>query len=483
MPEFYGVRTSEEATSTSAPVTADSGITIAVGTAPVQQVGGAANTIVLAYSFEEAASALGYSDDWDRYTLCEVMYTHFKLYGIAPVLFINVLDPNTHKEAVAAASCTVTNGQVKLPGDAIEETIVVKNGEETLRAGTDYGVFYSDGQCVIEALANGAIDTGNLTSVTVSYSKIAFTKAAMKTAVIGGVDAATGTATGMELIDAAYFKGRVLPDIGIAPGFSDDADVASVLAVKMQRFSTVFEGISIADLNATENTTYQEAAAAKNGSSAFGQKKQCVCWPMLGLGDRVFHYSTHLAALMGSVDAANDNIPSEGPSNKTLQADRAILADKTEVLLDLTQANYLRSRGIATAYNFVNGFTAWGAYCACYPGNSDPKDATIPVARMFNYISNSLILTYWSRIDERMTQRYAANITDNVNMWLNGLVSDGHLLGARCEYLDAENTLDDLMAGIIRLHIYMTPPGPAQEVDFVMEYDTSYVSEAFGAAE
>lgn len=483
MPNYYGVRTSEEETSVSTPVTAASGITIAVGTAPVQQVGGGANEIIVAHTFEEAAAALGYSDDWSKYTLCEVMYSHFKLYSVSPVLFINVLDPENNKAAVEEKSYTLSNGQVKITGNAIATTVVVKNGATALVAGTDYAVFYDNGQCVIEALSGGAIETGNLTSVTVGYSEVSFTKASMKTAVIGGYNVATGKSSGLEMIDVAYFKGLVLPDIGIAPGFSDDAEVAAVLATKMQAFSTVFRGCSIADIGAADANTYQTAANAKNTSGAFQQKKQIVCWPpKLGLGDKVFHYSTQLAALQGSVDAGNDNIPSESASNKVLQADRAMLNDGTEVLLDLTQANYLRAQGIVTAYNFVNGFTAWGSYCACYPGSTDPKDQTIPVTRMFNYISNSVVLTFWSRIDERMTGRYAASIMDTVNIWLNNLVGEGHLLGGRCEYLDAENPLTDLTAGIIRLHIYMTPPGPTQEVDFALEYDTAYISEAFGAA-
>jgi hypothetical protein len=34
------------------------------------------------------------------------------------------------------------------------------------------------------------------------------------------------------------------------------------------------------------------------------------------------------------------------------------------------------------------------------------------------------------------------------------------------------------MAGIIKAHIYMTPPSPAQEIDFVLEYDAEYVASA-----
>ena len=44
-----------------------------------------------------------------------------------------------------------------------------------------------------------------------------------------------------------------------------------------------------------------------------------------------------------------------------------------------------------------------------------------------------------------------------------------------------EKFMADLMAGIIKIHIYMTPPSPAQEIDFILEYDTSYVTSALQA--
>jgi len=36
----------------------------------------------------------------------------------------------------------------------------------------------------------------------------------------------------------------------------------------------------------------------------------------------------------------------------------------------------------------------------------------------------------------------------------------------------------NLMAGIVKLHVFVTPPSPAQEIDFVLEYDPAYVTEA-----
>lgn len=80
-----------------------------------------------------------------------------------------------------------------------------------------------------------------------------------------------------------------------------------------------------------------------------------------------------------------------------------------------------------------------------------------------------------------MNRRLLDTITDTVNIWLNGLVGSGYLLGARVDISEDENPVTQLMAGIVKIHVYMTPPSPAQEIDFVLEYDSSYVTSALTA--
>ena len=479
MEKFYGVRAIEQPTTVAVPSIARSGITIAFGTAPIHQTDAKPNTIVAAYNYEEAVSALGYSDDWEKYTLCEVMYSHFKLYGVAPLLLVNVLDPEVHKQEVAAQEYTIEDWQVKITGDAIAPTIVVSSGDTTFAAGEDYDVFYANGKCIIETLPTGAIETANLTTLTVSYSEASFALDDIVNDVIGGYNVRTGVSTGLELMDSAFSATGVLPDIMIAPGFSQHPEVAAVMAAKTM-YSTVFRACCICDIDTAEATGHQQAIDLKNATAAFQNKKQIMCWPMLKLEDLTFRYSTQLAGQMCAVDTDNDNIPSDVASNRVLQADGAVLADGTEVLLDLTQANYLRGQGIVTAYNFVNGFTSWGVYTGCYPKNIDPKDMFISVMRMFGYVANTAIVTLWKKIDRKLTMRYVESIVDELNMWLNGLTSAEHLHGARVEFRSDENPLEDIMSGIVRLHIYMAPPTPGQEIDLLLEYDASYVSAAFG---
>jgi hypothetical protein len=47
--------------------------------------------------------------------------------------------------------------------------------------------------------------------------------------------------------------------------------------------------------------------------------------------------------------------------------------------------------------------------------------------------------------------------------------------------IESENPVTNLMQGIVKLHVYLTPPSPAQEIDFTLEYDASYVTAALTA--
>ena len=162
-----------------------------------------------------------------------------------------------------------------------------------------------------------------------------------------------------------------------------------------------------------------------------------------------------------------------------MQIDSTVLRDGSEISVELSEANRLNSYGIVTALNFTGGFKAWGNYTACYPANTDIKDYFISVNRMFGFVAKTLIFSYWGKIDGKMTPRFVQSIVDSINIWLNGLTSDGHLLGGRVEFISGENNTADLISGKMRYHVYLTPPSPAVEIDYVLEYDTAYVEALF----
>ena len=102
----HGVTWRDVPTSIVAPITADSGIPVAVGAAPVHMADSPAplNVPRVYYSYEEAANEMGFSYDFASYGLCEVMYTYFVLFNTGPIILINVFDPATNALAPVADS-------------------------------------------------------------------------------------------------------------------------------------------------------------------------------------------------------------------------------------------------------------------------------------------------------------------------------------------------------------------------------------------
>jgi phage tail sheath protein FI len=183
--------------------------------------------------------------------------------------------------------------------------------------------------------------------------------------------------------------------------------------------------------------------------------------------------STLVIGCLGRTDYANGDVPFMSPSNHAMPMDGLSWKGK-EVILDIGQANYLNSNGIMTALNWIGGWRAWGNKTSAYPGNTDPKDCWIPVRRMFNWVTNEIILTYWQKVDLPIRPVLIDNICTGLNARLAGLVGAGYLLGGRVDWLQAENTRPDILDGKIQFHVYICPPTAAEEIRFVLEYDPGY---------
>lgn len=476
----HGVYSSEEDTSVSSPVEATAGLQIAVGTAPINLAGSDeyVNKPLLAYTFKDATQALGYSDDWDKYTLCEVMDASFKLYGVSPVVFINVLDPNKHTSE-GTKDVNITNKKAVIEEKGILlDTLQVKfsSDSEVLKADKDYIASFDDSGNVIIALVSDSISDSQST-INVSYKKLDPSKVATDD-IIGGIDSETGEATGLELINSVFPKFGLVPGQIIAPKFSKDPTVAAVMKSKATNINTYFKAMSIDDVNTAEAIVYSKVSEWKNQNN-YTDSLEIVCWPKCAIGDKVYHLSTHIAALNALTDSENDDIPFVSPSNKSLQINKAVLDDGTEVNLGPDQAAYLNGQGIITALNFIGGWKAWGNRTGAYPTSTDVKDTFIPVRRMHNWISNSIILTTWEKIDDPTNRRLIDSVVDSFNIWLNGLTAQGALLGGRVEFRSEENPTTDLINGIVKFHVFLAEPTPAEDIEFILEFDATYYNNFF----
>lgn len=478
----HGVYTSEVPTSIKPPVTVNGFVPVVVGTAPVNLASAPKiNEPVLCYTYAEAVAAFGMSDDYDNYTLCEHIYNQFVLFAVAPVVFINVLDPATHKADVTAEDAILVAGQVKTENNgAVLSTLFVKNEDSTVTytPGTDYTAsFNDDGELVITRIVDGAIasDTAAL-QLDYSYLDPSLVDG---DDIVGGVDA-NGVSTGLELVNDVFPRFRLAPTHGLAPKWSTDPAVSAVGKAKMKLVSGNFPAQWLSDIPTDEVKQYVDAAAWKNDNN-YTAAHEIVCWPKVALGDRQFHLSTQVACIIGQATADNDGILNVTPSNRSLQADSSVLADGTEILLQNQQANdALNANGIVTALNWIGGWKAWGNRTAIYPANTDPKDAFIKIRGFQNWLANTLILTYWADVDGDLNRRQIESITDSNNIFLNGLASTGQILGGRLEFNPEDNPTTQLLDGKAVFRLFQASPPPNKAIEFIIEYDADYLQTLFG---
>ncbi|MCY9589216.1 phage tail sheath family protein [Paenibacillus chitinolyticus] len=477
MSERHGIYTSEVPFSVMTPVSPQATIPVVFGTAPVHLSKLAAapvNTPILCKSWDEAVDAFGYSEDWESYTLSEFMYSHFRLYKQAPVVLINVLDPAAHKTSAAPSEAVVTAGMAVVSAEGIlpsSVTVQSADGATTYSKEKDYTLaFDKKGRLMLSVVKGGAISPA-ATALKVGYDKLDRSKVTAAD-LIGGTDAATGEVTGLDLIKQVFPRFQLVPTLVLAPGFSHDPQVASVLAAKAESINGHFKAMALTDLPADRPFTDLAVFKKENG---YASERQIAAYPNVTKDGRTYRFSTHLAGVMCRTDLESDGVPHRSPSNKLLQADGTVLDNGTELPLGPDEAEYLNNQGIFTALNFVGGWKTWGNRTAAFPEITDPQNAFIPVRRMFDWIQNSVILTYWKHVDDPANKRLVESVTDSLNIWMNGLQASGYILGGRVEFIKEENPATDLMNGKLKFHIFVTPPSPAQEIQFKIEYDAQYL--------
>lgn len=480
----HGVKTSEIATSLIPTVKVSAGLPVVFGTAPLHLAidPAGANMPVLCYTYAEAVQQLGYSDDWEKYTLCEMMDAAFAKFGIAPVVFVNVLDPTVHKEAVAEKEYELQDGTVVFADTALLSTLVVKTASdgEPLIKNTDYIAAYSDDeQIVITPVPGGAAKEA--TKLFLAYDRLEAAKVD-KDDILGGIDIATGKPEGLELVSQVYPRFQLIPGQIIAPGWSDDPEVAAVMVAKTRNINMSFKAMAWTDLpTGTDGVKKYSDAAAWKTQNNYVSEMQAALWPMVRLSSKKYHLSTQMTCRACLTDSQYDDIPYKSPSNELLQANGLCLLDGSEVVLDQAMGNYLNGQGIITAINH-GGWKLWGNRTAVYPNNTDPKDSFVPVRRMFNWINNTLVTTFFSKVDQPTNKRLIETIVDSANDWLNGLTAREFILGGEVTFLEMENPTTDLIDGIIRFHVKVTPPTPARSIEFILEFYPEYYNTLFEAA-
>lgn len=476
----HGIYISEEATALAVPKVATTGIQVVVGTAPINMApdpSAVVNVPILCNSASEAMSALGYTTDFQNYTLCQTMYATANLFPVSPVVYINVLDPAKHVKDLTEADYAVNDLQATITTfGVLPSSLTVKMDTTTLTAGTDYTTsFDSSGNLIITLLETGAAAAA--TTIKVSGSVID-PSAVTAEDIVGAVDPTTGAETGIQLIRQVYPKLGVIPGLLLAPGWSQDPTVGLALIAKATVINGVFQAMALVDLDTTKAKTYTDTKTVKE-DSGYVSKNAYVLWPCSKVGSYIFAKSAVTGAMIEYLYAANDSVPSMSPSNHALGVTAECLADGTEIVLDQEMGNTVNAYGVTTAIN-LNGIRLWGNYTGAYPSSSDAKDIWFSVRQMFSWQGNNFIQTYFDKVDDPTNRVLIQSVVDSENIRCNTYTPDAWA-GASIEYREDDNPITDILAGKMTFRQHIAPYTPAQDIENILSYDVATLQAALAA--
>ncbi len=480
----HGVYTREQATSMSAATNSTAGLQVVFGTAPIYQLADLTGVTAprLCSSYAEAAAALGYDTNFEAFTLNQSIKASFELFGVAPIVLVNVLDPNKAQhvtnvskpteQTVTGSSFVISAEQEPVPY-VLRATLTVsaQTSGDPLVAGTDYTVEYDEDGLATVTLTSATAKA--LAKVYVTYKAIKLT--AGKTA----VTAAEITTAISDKLREVYPRFGMTPGLLLAPSYSKDPNVAAVMQGACENINGVYSCECILDVDCgTSGARTYDAVKQVKENKGLTSPHAYAYWPMAQVGNYRLSLSAIMGALTAATDAANGDVPSLSPSNKSLPGVTGLcLEDGTEVILDQAQANVVNSAGIGTVLN-LNGFKAWGNNTCAYPSTTDPKDRWIAVRRFFTWRSNSLIQTYFERVDSPANYRMIEAIVDAENVNGNAYVAAGACAAYQCEFRSDENPTTQILNGTIKFHLTLAPYNPAECIEFTLEFDPTAIASA-----
>lgn len=505
----YAVRTASQAKS--APQAEE--VVLYVGTAPINLIRGYAgkdlvNSPVKVNTLADAYSKIGYSENWEDYSLNEAVDYHFNntKHNIGPIYIINVLDPDVHRKASQSTkTVSFTAGKGSFASSTIIlDTLAIAGKVE----GTDYELSYdmATGEATIDS---SKADTPMTGDVSVSFYEVDATQIS-STDIIGTANA-DGTVTGLKAVKLLYQKYNAITNIIVCPGFSQIPDVYKAMISSAQKINSHWDAFVLADIPVsfsttsyvevtpagTENpqeegwyvvddgeyvpttdvtvdagTTYYNKVVTTTGVDTIDKAKTWqadngytseiskVFWPKLKNGEKVYHLSTVAAAQMLYIDDQNDAIPFVSASNHAVMATGQYFGEGvSNPGFDDQEANALNEVGITTMAYWEGEWKLWGGHTAAYKYGASIDAAFIfdTNMRMLMYCTNGFQKRNAADIDTPLTPAKKESIRIAEQNQLDILKSQGALIGdPTCEFRSDENSTSDMLNGDFVWHILCT---------------------------
>ena len=298
-------------------------VPVYVGLAPVNLIKGYAekeiiNLPVKLSNFLNSQKTVGYSTDWDKFSLCEAIGAHFdnKLGNIGPIYIVNVLDPDKHKKTEATQfTVSFTNGVAEFASDTvILDTIALSEKVQD----TDFTVSYNftSGKVILTSISETPIDG----QVSGSYFEVDTTKVTEEDIIGAEVD---GVYTGLQAVSLLYTKENQVANILSCLKFNTNKKVYNAMATFCNGINGHWQAFFVADIPVLDGATAVDTfVKARNwrDTNGYDSERSEIFWPMAydNATERVYHTSTLAVVEYMRIDQEHDSIPMESCSNKEI---------------------------------------------------------------------------------------------------------------------------------------------------------------------
>lgn len=290
--------------------------------------------------------------------------------------------------------------------------------------------------------------------------------AALKSAIIGGVDV-SGQRTGLQaLLDAKSVTGQT-PRLLVVPGHSKDQAVATA----MDSVATKLRAMAFIDGPNTDDDAAVQAVVSLGGKRLYMIDPGVGYWDTTANADVDAPASAYAAGVQARVDAEIGFWAS--PSNHEI---RGITRTKRPIEYNYgdatSRANLLNNANIATIIR-DGGFRLWGNRTL----SSDPKWAFITRVRTTDMVMDALLAGHQWAVDRGITKTYVKDVTDGLDAFMRDLRNQGAIINFEV-YPDPElNTASQLEQGKVYWNIRFTDVPPAENPTFRVEVTNQWLSE------
>ena len=452
----------------------------AVGIAPINLLDepqAAVNTPIIIENLADA-QALFEKCSNPAYTLWQTYFASLKKYKVAPIVLVNVLDPDNpqHVTAVGSKDYTLEKGSVNIKDEGIllDSIIVTKAaGDTPAKINEDYVTSFDSSGYVDVAVTT----TGSLSGE--STIKIGYTKLnpdGVKAAdIIGGVDE-NEKRSGIEVLDEVYMMHNIVPAIISAPKYSKDPAVATALESKAELVGDLLNATAVVDLECETTKKIQDAKTAKDKLGVFG-RQTVICWPKVVMAGYEIYASAEYSAHMQYAMMQNAGIPTSTDNTEAMIEGICTEDGERKLYTEKQCANYLMQYGIVS-YKYQNMWKTIGENSAAFPDEAAQNQKSIKGVAICNYLENRFKTDYAYQIGRDTKPAAIKSIVNDFNYMLSKMVPD-YLAGGEMEFREDENPIEQIQEGYskFRVHYADYPTTKGMDAEFV--WDVSDLEKAF----